>query len=706
MSTLYDSYSVATDYDALFGSSDDNWLSQSFTPSVNYTIGSVKLYLEKGVGTVGNVTVAIYTADANHYPTGAALATGTTPGDTLTTDDAGEEREITFSTPTDLTSGTVYCIVVRAITSDNTLEVKAKDSGTYSGGKLTYSNNGGVAWNQYGGNAKDALFKTYGTATLAPPVSDAYVTKKLVEVGSDEVWYESTPGTMSVLAASIGQLDTSDFLTTCEAFGKVFIANGSNLKVADFINTKIATADVVPGGAGVAPPDFGTVLTGGTSDAKMVVDYITALDGACTIYGKRTTTATFSSAEVVTGTDDDGNGISFTMTAAAEVAPPHWYSWTRYGNSSTFGVMPAKANLVCRYRGRLVLSGNKNYPHQWYMSKVANPWNWVYSTTDPLTAVAGNNTDAGEVGDTVQALIPYGDDFLLFGCSGSIHLMDGDPAFGGSIDEKCDYTGIYGAHAWCKDNLYNLHFFGSNGIYKMDGGRSLPQNISSLSLPNLVSDWSPNQATKRIVMFYDPDNAGIVTIITTLATGVNLGYFYSLKTEGFYPESYPSACGVFSSYYYEATNSTYSGLLLGCNDGYLRTYLASAKDDDSGATDTAISSYLVLAPFPMSEDLDKYGKLQTLTFELSGGAAAGDFTDTDGMSYALYKGDDAETIIEDIKDAATAFTSGTLTGTGRKNKIRPRMRSTYLGLKLYNSTAAQTWGVNKIYGNILPAGGV
>jgi hypothetical protein len=679
----------------------DTWQAQTFRTTDAFTIGVVSLKCWRN-GTPGNITVGIRALDGdaiNSKPTGSDLTSGTFNANTLpTAAGTAEWVNISLSAGYALSATTRYAIVIHNSPANTLYLRQDTDSGYADGGRVMSVD--GSTWGAVSGT-DDLMFRCYSEVD-APPSTDLYVTKKLVAVGSGELWYESAAGTMSQLADSELDIDTADFLTIAEAYGKIFVANGSNLKVADFQNTKIATTDV-----GSHPPDFGTVLTGGTSGAEMVVDYITSTtaDAACTIYGKRTTTATFSAAETVTGTDDDDNSISFT-TSAAETAPPHWYDWTVYGNDSSFGTMPDKANLVCRYRGRPVLSGNEAYPNQWYMAKVGNPWNWVYSTTDPLTAVAGNNTDAGLVGDTVTALIPYGDDFLIFGCAGSVYLLDGDPAFGGSLDKVADFTGIYGAKAWCKDAQDNLYFFGSNGLYMMQGGRSKPQNISELHLPNLISDWSPDQSTKRIILSYDPDRNGILISITTLTDGTNLNYFYNLKTEGFYPDTFPTACGIFSSYYYEATNSTYKGLLVGSNDGYIREFLDTAKNDDSGASDTAISSYVTLSPMPMSEDLDRYGKLQTLTFELAGGASSGAYSDTDGVTYALYKGNDAETIIEDIIDGATAFTSGTLTGTGRKNKIRPRMRSTNLGMKLYNSTASQTWAINKIYGNIVPSGKV
>jgi hypothetical protein len=293
---------------------------------------------------------------------------------------------------------------------------------------------------------------------------------------------------------------------------------------------------------------------------------------------------------------------------------------------------------------------------------------------------------------------------MIFGCADSIHILDGDPAFGGSIDELSNITGMYGPWAWCKDENGNLYFWGSNGLYKMAGGRSKPINISQGHLPQWVDDWAVASADHRVVLTYDPSRHGVIVSKVTLADGTNLNYWFDLKTEGFYPESYPTACGIFCSLYYDSDTSGTRELILGSNDGYLRTFLNSAKDDDSGGSDTAISSYVTLPLIKLNETEDAEGKLTSLTFELAGGASAGDFSDTDGVTYELHVGDDAETCLENIRDGATAFASGTLSGTGRKNRIRTRARGRWLGIKLYNSTAAETWAVNLINGTVVSAG--
>ena len=498
-------------------------------------------------------------------------------------------------------------------------------------------------------------------------------------------------GTMTLLAASADDIDTSDQLTMASAFQKAFIANGSNLKIADFINTKLTVTSLT------TAPTRGSTVTQVTSGATMIVDFVNT---AKTIIYGYTTNGTFTT--TAGHTLSGGSMDPTTRVPSAVTANPHWYDWTVYPGGAT-GAMPAKAYLICVYRGRLTLAGNPRYPNQWFMSKVADPFNWLYGADDPMSAVAGNNADAGQCPDIIRSLISFHDDYLIFGCASTIWILRGDPVAGGSLDNLSDTTGIFGSNSWCFDDNRNLYFWGSGGIYKIRSDFSGIQNLTEMVLPDIIDTEAADPTTHRITMGYDKKRHGIVVAITVLATGVNSNYFYSFKTEGFYPESYPTECGPYSLFYYDANDTTYADLLVGCKDGYIRKYMNTAKNDDVGATDDAISSYVTYPITPLSE-LDEKGKLTELVFDLAGGAAAGDFSDTDGVTYELHRGDDAETVLEDIRDGATAWKSGTLSGTGRKNKLRPRMKGAFMGLKLYNSTASETFAINRVLYNTKKAG--
>jgi hypothetical protein len=516
---------------------------------------------------------------------------------------------------------------------------------------------------------------------------DKSSTKYLVVAGGDTVYYGKSA--TSFVDSGITTILTGQQLDMASAYQKTFIANASTLHVLDFGTVKIPTADV----GSSALPVKTTQLEGGTSGAKMVVDFITT-NSAADVYGYVVGTAAFTSGETVTGTDATLS-ISFVLSSAQNTGP-HDYVWTTHANLTTYGALPDRATLAARYRGRIILSGNSDEPYNWYATKVADPFNMLYTSTDPLSAIAGNDGDAGEIGDAVIAMIPKGDDFLVFGCSNSMHLMTGDPMQGGSIDELSNTVGIYGPRAWCKDNDDNTYFYGNGGLYKMAGGRGRPQNLSVNILPNLATDLNAVASVDRVVLSYDNVRHGIILSRTSTSSGNNTNYFVDLTTMGMFPEAYPTNASVFCSQFWPQSDD--SILILGCGDGYLRYYDGDAEDDDNGDDgDALITSYVGWVE-PLIQDDIREGKLTELIVETAGGASSGAFTDTDSIQFKIFTGESAELVMEDLIDGATAFISTSFSGPGRQGKLRDHVRGRYIGFEFRNNTSNETWAINKVFG--------
>lgn len=146
----------------------NDWRAQTFTPETSeaYTITSVKLLMYR-IGSPGTVTVSIK-ATSSSKPSGADLCSGTTSAGTLTTDTAGEWREITFGTNVPLSNGTLYAIVVRLAGGDidNRLVLRLESpNGGYVRGTRCWSNNGGSGWN-IDANDADILFEAWGNVSI------------------------------------------------------------------------------------------------------------------------------------------------------------------------------------------------------------------------------------------------------------------------------------------------------------------------------------------------------------------------------------------------------------------------------------------------------------------------------------------------------------------------------------------------------------
>lgn len=420
----------------------------------------------------------------------------------------------------------------------------------------------------------------------------------------------------------------------------------------------------------------------------MVVDFT---DSTKTHTYGYTTTETFDATHQVTGS---GSGSAFTPSAVTESmnTQPHWYDWTVYPGGSS-GAMPNKAYLGCLYRGRCVLSGNPYYPHQWYMSRQANPWDWAYTANDAQSPVAGTDSNVGEVGDIIRALIPYRDEFIIFGCANSIWALTGDPAYNGSLKEVDITKGVFGDHSWCFDSEGNLYFVSYDGIYMLPAGFGPIKDISGDVLPSMLDGIQPD--THKILLAYDKSNSGILITITLLADGTGTNYFYSLKTKGFFPESYPTSCGVYSLFNYDSVNKDYSGLLVGCTDGYIRVHDDDTKNDETTSSTNAISSNMLL-PIIQSEDSNNKVKIISETVILSGGASNGEYSDSDAAVVEIFTADDAQTLVEDIIDGETALSSTTITGPGRANRMRMRASGHAVGINIKNTTATSSFSLERV----------
>ena len=678
----------------------NRWTSETFTATTSYSCSSIELPLSVNQVDSGIVlSIRLYAVDVNRKPTGSVLASGTISGSSITT--SLTWINCTFSTVYNIVASTEYAIVCYCtVANSKTITWWGKLTANVYAGKCWYDGNATPTWTE--STVSDVAFRTY----TGYPVGIVY-NKKLVTIGNNEVWYESAIGTMSELTDANGTINTSARLSAIEAYQKVFIVNETNLKIADFINTKLTTADIKPTGKVI--PLKGTLLTGGTSGAQMIVDYIDASDGSCNVYGYKITTVSFISEESVTGTVTSSNDVTFTLSVA-EDAPPHWYNWTVYSaDVTTYGIMPTSSSLIALYRGRLVFNDD-NRPHAWYMTKVGSPWKILYDYTNDgdLSAVTHTNTRVGEIGDIITAIIVYKDDFIIFGCVDSVWILIGDPLGSGQLARVTNATGVWGAKSWCIDDKSNLYFLGNDGIYRMpiSESYSTPDNISKMPLPNLIATLDLDKSLHRITLGFDPIKNGILISKTLLSDGTNTSYWFDLTTQGFYPESYPASCGIFSIYYYPATDDTYKKFLVGCTDGYIREFDNSTKNDTTTASTSVIDSYFTVIQ-RLGTDQNTEGKMIWINGVTAGGTAGGTFGDTDSVGYALYTGKDAELVLEDIKDDTTyvnAMSTGTWSGTGKQTKDRSRIKGCWFGLLIRNSTASETYGINDIYCVIAPAG--
>lgn len=329
--------------------------------------------------------------------------------------------------------------------------------------------------------------------------------------------------------------------------------------------------------------------------------------------------------------------------------------------------------IITTYRGRIVMAGLQAEPQNWFMSKAGDPFDWDYSpsTTSSIQAVAGNNSDAGELGDIITALVPFQDDLLIMGGPNSLWVMRGDPAAGGQIDNISRRVGIAAeqAWAWTDDNI--LYFLGFTGLYRMDPGGLQPNRVSEGRLDKFFADLDFSNLFPRLL--YDADWDGIHVFLSPASEPSNPvdHIWYDIRSDSFWRDQYPTAFGPTVIEFLDAGNTR--ATLLGGYDGYIRRFSDDASDDDGNAIDSFVRfppmhPGMAAAQFQLSD-------LQIHTDEQS-----------DPLQLDYYRG-------RTVEAAALSNTSQfnkTLAG-GRNLPVRYRLRGHALQVRIRNNTINETW---------------
>jgi hypothetical protein len=241
MSTLKDYYDTGAD--SILAITNTTWWTMNFTASSSYSFVSVGLLMYRAGASTGTVTISIRAVDINNKPTGDVLAAGTFAGDTLTTDTAGEWKEMVFVTPLAVTSTTKYAMQVYRSSATSAVYWKYDDGGAYSGGQAARSTDSGSSWTVF--PTVDCMFRTYSadasyidsSATL-PMVSD--LTASITEVTL--FGGESTLFLMSELSADLSEvvLQTSSatiaFINLITGVGSFQMYRDASASLVEFVN--------------------------------------------------------------------------------------------------------------------------------------------------------------------------------------------------------------------------------------------------------------------------------------------------------------------------------------------------------------------------------------------------------------------------------------------------------------------------------------
>jgi WD40 repeat protein len=370
-----------------------------------------------------------------------------------------------------------------------------------------------------------------------------------------------------------------------------------------------------------------------------------------------------------------------------------------WASDVTDGALPvgnADPDTACRlitlYRGRIVLAGLLEEPQNWFMSRSGNPFDWDYSPTTPdgLEAIAGNNSEAGELGDVLTCLAPFRDDLLVMGGANSLWVMQGDPAAGGAIDNVSRQLGIVGPDAYAWTPTGTLFFLGQNGLYRWSPGTMAPEPASRGRLDKSLS--TIDVSTSIVRMTYDLLWQGVHIFVTPLTepdAPMN-HWFWDERTDSFWRDQYPTRVGPTAVALFESDDPERRAVLLGGHDGYIRHFDPSSLNDDGDA----ISSYIVIPPIQG----DGFTKVQHVETRAVLDRASGD------LELAVYRGREAQEATQKaIAGGVPSF--ATTLYPGQSKAIKPGVSAASIAYRLSNSVLNTTWALESLAMSfIAPAG--
>lgn len=484
-----------------------------------------------------------------------------------------------------------------------------------------------------------------------------------------------------------GDLDTSGWFAKVPAYQKVYFADGrtqanGGYNKLDMVNTRLV---------GTASGAFtqGEVLTQATSGAVGIFDETIGSGATAWHLVYRTTTTEFDAIHAVTGAD---SGES--VTPSSVVAPPHWTPWVE--TSGKEGLPEGGANIGTLCFGRIFLN-NMYSPHQWYASRVGDPLDWLTNQNDIQTPVSSQTSKAGLVGDEITAMIPFRDSYLLYGCLNEMSVLRNDPAAGGILTPIPGVDGVFSNTAWCYDNKGNLYVLGPDALYGLSPDaivNALPaEDLTKNHLPHLIKDIGVNRRTDRVSMEYDKDRHGIVVHIVQMDGAWSVCFWIDLRTGGFFPEEYQDDHVAASMIYFKSRKKSERCLLLGGQDGYIRKYDESEKNDDGS---NAIESWCVLGPFTDSDKPRQQIELNEISAKLG--------EDSDGLTVEIYKNDTAQKVVDNIINGDNPVLSRTFSYSGLQPSISEKILGAAIAINIKNTNSSETWDIEKLVATITGSG--
>lgn len=444
-----------------------------------------------------------------------------------------------------------------------------------------------------------------------------------LRVGAFRIQHNQVANTRDVrriaMASSNGSLYKETFMGTMAAVSSSLTLASDRTLAAQQRLRKLYIADV---GKWKANGTDGVRGSGNTKfDAASISDWttlgISTADDVLVVYDSTAPTVLLDGVYDISSVASGELTLSTSLTTGATAATCKWYvtrapkvydyqtnALTKWTATTGLGFVPPTQPIICLYRDRLVLAGGSDSPHLWYMSRQGDPLDWNYGAEDVGRAIAGQNSQAGRIGEPITALVPHADNCLVFGCRNSTWILRGDPAYGGQIDNLSRSIGFVDKHAWCyvpsvSSDSSVIAFLSLDGLYLLPAGcgTSEPVSMSRERLPEEL--LYVDSKLVEVQMAYDLLHRGIHIYLTKRDGGQTSHWWFDWESKGFFPVAVPSNCEPLSVCEYAGYSAEDSAVLLGGRNGKVYRYHV-AHDKDAG--NNAITSYVDYGPLLLGDN--------------------------------------------------------------------------------------------------------
>lgn len=321
-------------------------------------------------------------------------------------------------------------------------------------------------------------------------------------------------------------------------------------------------------------------------------------------------------------------------------------SWQVRVNTNGAGQLPLQCELAAIYQGRAFIARQGDNRRIYYASRIDNPLDWDFGAVPlPTAAFAGTNAEVGLVSDEIVSLMPFRDDYMVFGGSNSLWAMVGDPGAQGRVYKLSDTAGVLGPRAFVYDDQGFLWYLGTSGLYVLAGPTSIPENISERRLIDILDQV--NVEDTLIQLTFDAYRRNIHIFLTPRdGTTAGVHAVYEKQSKSFWLDEYANVdIGPWAVAPTAGVQDEHRRFVMGGDDGIIRRPDRLATSDDG----SDIATYIDFAPFEL-----EHGTQESMATELQTSFHQG----TGDLTYRWFTADSPD----EVRQLAVGSeqTSGTL----------------------------------------------